>query len=124
MTQHRFTLMRTVLVPVISGCDCRAALAAARALAPHVLLVGLVKNSPGEPLSAGARLARQVRKWLRELVDGSQVRSRACVHVAVYLSPPTQDATHLETALAFWESWLTNSSPPRSASLQETSRSG
>ncbi len=43
---------------------------------------------------------------------------------AVYLSPPTQDATHLETALAFWESLLTDSSPPRSASLQETSRSG
>ena len=83
MTRKRFTHLRTVLVPVVFGCDCQAALTAARALARQVVLVGLVKVAPGAPLSAGVSSARQVRKQLRELAPaGGQIRSKARVHVS------------------------------------------
>jgi len=84
MTRHRFNPLRTILVPIVFGCDCQAALAAARALAREVVLVGLVKVEPGAPLSAGASSARQVRKQLRELAPAGsgQIRSKARVHVS------------------------------------------
>jgi len=84
MTRHRFTPLRTVLVPIVFGCECQAALAAARALARQVVLVGLVNIAPGEALSAGAAPARAVRARLRKLApagDG-QVRSKARVRVS------------------------------------------
>ncbi len=84
MTRHHSTHFRTVLVPILFGCDCRAALTAARALARQVVLVGLVKVEPGAPLSAGASSARQVRKQLRELAPAGsgQIRSKARVLVS------------------------------------------
>lgn len=84
MTRPRFTHLRTVLVPVVYGCDCQAALAAARALAREVVLVGLVRIAPDAPLSAGASAARRVRKQLRELAPAGnhQIRSKARVRVS------------------------------------------
>ena len=81
MTAHRFIPLRTVLVPIVFGCDGEAALAAAQALAQQVVLVGLVRAAPGKPLSAGAQEARAVRKRLRELA-GERVRARARVQVS------------------------------------------
>jgi glucosyl-3-phosphoglycerate synthase len=82
MRKHRFAPIRTALVPIVYDCDYDTALAAARALAPEVMLVGLVQIPAGEPLSAGSTKARHVRKQLRELADGVQVRSKSAVPVS------------------------------------------
>ncbi len=82
MNPHIFASVRTVLLPVVFECDCESAINAARALAPEVILVGLVNIPPGEPLSSGAVKARHVRKLLRKYADGAQVRSKARVRVS------------------------------------------
>ncbi len=82
MNKRRFAPIRTTLVPILYGCDYETALAAARALALDVVLVGLVHIPAEEPLSAGSTKARQVRKLLRELADGKQVRSKSAVLVS------------------------------------------
>lgn len=51
-------------------------------LAPEVRLLGLVCTAPGEPLSAGASAAREVRKTLRQLTDDDHVRPKARVRVS------------------------------------------
>lgn len=77
-------LVRTAYVPVVYGFDSATALAAARALAQEVTLVGLVCVPEGEPVSANTVKARQVRQQLRELSAGTggQVHSKASVHVS------------------------------------------
>lgn len=77
-------MFRKVLVPVAYGCDPTAGLALAHLIAGQegVLLVGLVHVAPDESLSAAAVSARQVRKTLRALADGMQVRSKARVRVS------------------------------------------
>jgi len=82
MRKHRFASIHTALVPIVHDCDYETALAAARALASDVVLVGLVQIPADEPLSAGSTKARQVRKLLRELADGAQVRSKSVVPVS------------------------------------------
>src|SRR5688572_9267228 len=81
---HTFPLVRQAFVPVIFGHDSADAIAAARALAQEVVLVGLVRVPPGEPVSAGVAQARQVRQQLRTLTHGSDpgVRAKAVVHVS------------------------------------------
>ncbi len=81
MAIHRFTPIRTVIVPVIFDCETQAALAAARALAGEVLLVGLVRIAPGKPVSAGAQQARAIRQRLGGLA-GEGVRAKARVRVS------------------------------------------
>jgi glycosyltransferase involved in cell wall biosynthesis/nucleotide-binding universal stress UspA family protein len=80
-----FTSFRTVLVPVVHGCEGLAALAAARALNAQIILVGLVPTPAGASLSASAAQAREVRQRLRALADGERIRSRA--HVLVSYTP-------------------------------------
>lgn len=77
-------LVRTAYVAVVYGFDSATALAAARALAQEVTLVGLVCVPEGEPVSANTVKARQVRQQLRELSAGTggQVHSKASVHVS------------------------------------------
>jgi len=71
MKKHVFSPFRRALVPVAAGRDSpAAALAAARAVADEVILVGIVTIPPGETLSAGAGGASALRKRLRELVRG------------------------------------------------------
>ncbi len=81
---HLFPLVRHAYVPVVHGFDASDAVAAARALAQEVTLVGLVLVPPGQPVSAGAPQARQVRQRLRELAPGPdpQMHSKAVVHVS------------------------------------------
>src|SRR5258707_13359218 len=84
MTHASFPSVRLALLPVVSGSDASAALAAATALAAEVVLVGLVPVAAGQPLSAGMPLARQMRGQLRELSarpDG-RLRSKAGVRVS------------------------------------------
>lgn len=82
MVKNRVDYLRTVWVPVLYGCEGDAALQAARLLAADVVLVGVVCVPPDQPLSAGAYEARQVRRRLRALSAGEQVRYKAQVHVA------------------------------------------
>ncbi|MBN1569868.1 MAG: glucosyl-3-phosphoglycerate synthase [Acidobacteria bacterium] len=82
MPKNRVDYLHTVWVPVIDGCAGEDALKAACLLAADVVLVGVVCVPPDQPLSAGAYKARQVRRRMRVLSDGKQVRYKAQVHVA------------------------------------------
>src|SRR3989338_7238235 len=84
---HHFAPLRRVVVPVVHGSDGAAALAAARALAREVVLVGLVRIAPEEPLSAGAAAARGVRRLLRALAPPGQSGLRAKARVRVSRAP-------------------------------------
>ena len=90
MSHTRVDYVRTVWVPILHGCEGEAALKAARRLAADVVLVGVVCVPPDQPLSAGAYEARQVRRRLRALSVGEQVRFKAQVHVS---HAPWQDLT-------------------------------
>jgi glucosyl-3-phosphoglycerate synthase len=81
---HSFPLIRSAYVPVVFGCDPATALAAARAVAQEVTLVGLVGVPAGAPVSAGAVQARWVRQLLRELAPSGdpQMRIKAAVQVS------------------------------------------
>jgi glucosyl-3-phosphoglycerate synthase len=82
MVKSRVDYIRTVWVPVLHGCECEEALSAACRLTADVVLVGMVYVPPGQPLSAGAYEARQVRRRLRALSGGPQVRYKAQVLVS------------------------------------------
>lgn len=83
-----FASIHTALVPVVYGYESQAAIEAARALAPRIVLVGLVRVPPEESLSAGAALARKLRQQLRSLGKGEQITFKAKVHVS---NNPWQD---------------------------------
>ncbi|MBM3120768.1 MAG: glucosyl-3-phosphoglycerate synthase [Chloroflexi bacterium] len=74
--------MRRVLVPVVYGCDSSRAVALAHALAAEVVLLGLVRMDPGEPLSAGASRAREVRMLLAALAQDGHTQVKARVRVS------------------------------------------
>ena len=76
-----YASLRRVLVPVVHGCTNDTALKIANALAPEVVLVGIVRLPDGETLSAGAAMAQALRKELRRLGKGDQVRARLQVLV-------------------------------------------
>ncbi len=80
--KHMFMPLRTALVPVVYGCDCAAALAAAHAVAEQVVLIGVVHIPPDESLSAGTSHARDVRKLLRQHGSIDGVRGKAGVIVS------------------------------------------
>lgn len=83
-----FASLRRVLVPVVYGCNEDAAFKIAKALAPEVVLVGLVRLPDDESLSSGAAKAQALRKQLRALGRGEQVRARSQVLVT---ANPWQD---------------------------------
>jgi glucosyl-3-phosphoglycerate synthase len=76
-----YASLRRVLVPVVHGCADDTALKIAKALAPEVVLVGIVRLPEGETLSAGTAMAQDLRKQLRKLGKGDQVRARVQVLV-------------------------------------------
>ncbi|NTU65733.1 MAG: hypothetical protein HGB05_20605 [Chloroflexi bacterium] len=83
MTKSKVDYIRTVWVPVLHGCECEAALNTACRLASDVVLVGVVYVPPGQPLSAGAYEARQVRRKLRmraRIPGGQTLQREFCAH--------------------------------------------
>ncbi len=82
MVKNRVDYVRAVWVPILHAFDSQAALNLACRLAADVVLMGLVYVPPDQPLSAGAYEARQVRRQLRALSSGTQVRYKAQVHVS------------------------------------------
>jgi len=79
--------LRRVIVPVVHGSAAPAAIDLALALAPQVVLQGLVRVGPEEALSGGGPRARETRRILRGLVDGAGGRARARARVRVSGSP-------------------------------------
>jgi glycosyltransferase involved in cell wall biosynthesis len=59
--------IQTALVPIGAGTEGQTALTLAQAIAKEVILVGVALIPPGEPISAGAQAARQIRKRLLSL---------------------------------------------------------
>ncbi len=82
MKKKKVGYIRSALVPVVHGCDGQSALNAALRLAADVILIGVVYVPQHESLSTGAYQARQVRRLLRELSAGPQVRYKAEVQVS------------------------------------------
>ena len=74
--------IRTVLIPVVHGCETNWALDVARRMAGEIVLVGLVRVPPDKPLSAGAYEARQVRRRLRQLSPAPVIKYKAHVYVS------------------------------------------
>jgi glucosyl-3-phosphoglycerate synthase len=79
--------LRRVIVPVVHGSATPAAIDLALALAPEVVLQGLVRIAPDEALSGGGQRARETRRILRGLVDAGGGRARARARVRVSVSP-------------------------------------
>lgn len=76
-----FASLRRVLVPVVHGCNDDTALKIAKALAPEVVLIGVVRLTDDESLSGGAGKAQELRKLLRKLGQDEQTRARSQVLV-------------------------------------------
>lgn len=74
--------IRTVMIPVVHGCETDWSLDVARRMAGEVVLVGLVRVPAGKALSAAAYEARQVRRRLRQLSTGPLVKYKAHVYVS------------------------------------------
>lgn len=65
----RLQIIKTALVPVGTGDQGQGALKLAQAIAEKVILVGVAPVEAGESLSAGASVAREIRKRLFSLND-------------------------------------------------------
>ncbi len=77
-------MFRKILVPVLHGVSCEAALSLARSVdrQGQVILAGMVHIPEGESLSTAALTARQVRKQMRSLAVDDCIRIREKVQVA------------------------------------------
>jgi glycosyltransferase involved in cell wall biosynthesis/nucleotide-binding universal stress UspA family protein len=73
--------IKTALVPIGAGTEGQTALTLAKAIAREVILVGVVLIPAGEPVSAGAQAARQIRKRLLSLSSPS-IRFKSTVIVS------------------------------------------
>jgi hypothetical protein len=82
MKGKNFSSFRTVLVPIVHGCQSEAALQAARALDAQVILVGLVPVPAEASLSTGAAQARLMRQRLHGLAEVGHFSIRAKVLVS------------------------------------------
>jgi len=74
--------LRRLLVPVVYGCDSSIAVAFAHSVEAELVLLGLVRMLPGEPLSAGASRAREVRSLLMVLAQEGHTHYKARVRVS------------------------------------------
>jgi glucosyl-3-phosphoglycerate synthase len=73
--------IETALVPIGLGTEGDQALALAKCVAAEVILVGVVPIADGESVSAGAQVARKIRKRLMELSE-PHVRFKSTVIVS------------------------------------------
>ena len=73
--------IQTVLIPIGAGKDGQTALAIAKTFSKEIILVGIVPISKDASLSAGAQIARQVRKRLLAL-SGPSIRFKSTVIVS------------------------------------------
>jgi glycosyltransferase involved in cell wall biosynthesis len=74
-------IFKTVLIPIGIDSDGHALLNLAQAIAEETILVGVATIPPGEPLSPGAKVARQIRKRLLSL-SSSTIRFKSTVIVS------------------------------------------
>lgn len=84
MRKYSAPAFKKILVPILQSCECDWAVTAARQIAGQgeVILLGLAGADPGEPLSAAANQARQVRKLMRRYSKSERVRSLSSVRVS------------------------------------------
>ena len=83
----KIRLIKTALVPIGLDKDGDHALALAHNIASEVIMVGVVAIDEGQPISAGAQVARKMRKRLISL-SNSHVRFKTTVIVS---SKPCED---------------------------------
>lgn len=76
-----FLKIKTAVVPIGPGSTGATALLIAKSIAEEIILIGYVPIAEGESVSAGAQIARQVRKRLLAL-GGSTIRFKSTVVVS------------------------------------------
>ncbi len=84
MRKYNAPAYKRVIIPILHDCACDGAVTIAKYIVGQgeVILVGLVKAQVGEPLSAAANQARQVRKLMRHYSKQERVRSVSNVQVS------------------------------------------
>ena len=72
--RYKKNIFGKILVPIVYGCECKSALAAAQNVVGEgqVLLVGFVCMPEGESLSGAAVPAREVRQILKTASFGNE----------------------------------------------------
>ncbi len=106
--------IRTALVPLGTGSSGHASLALAKAIADEVILVGVAPIAAGEAISAGAQVARKIRKRLFSL-SAPAVRFKSTVIVS---ETPWEDLQRVIAAekpdllLMDWEDGKTSAGAP------------
>ncbi|MGW8249530.1 MAG: hypothetical protein ACWGO1_02720, partial [Anaerolineales bacterium] len=83
MRKYNAPAFKRIVIPILPSCDCEHAMNAAMSIAGQgeVVLIGLVQVEAGEPLSAAAGQARQVRQIMRQYSKQYRVRSISNVRV-------------------------------------------
>jgi glycosyltransferase involved in cell wall biosynthesis len=97
--------IKTALVPIGAGTSGETAVSLARAIADEVILVGVVPVLPGEPVSAGAEAARQIRKRLLSM-SNSSTRFKATVIVSEKPWVDLHDVILFEKPDVFIVEWM------------------
>lgn len=83
MRKYNAPAFKKIVVPILPSCSSESAVNAALAIAGQgeVLLIGMVPVAAGEPVSAAASQARQVRQIMRQHSRKARVRSASTVRV-------------------------------------------
>jgi hypothetical protein len=100
-----FGKLKTALVPVSPDFAEQTAISLAKLLAEEVVLVGVVCIAPGEPISAGAKIARKVRKYLLSL-SNSVMRSKSTVIVSEHPWVDLQEVIRIEKPNLLLVEWM------------------
>jgi nucleotide-binding universal stress UspA family protein len=117
-----FRKLKTALVPISPGFAEQTAISLAKSVAEEVVLVGVVCIAPGEPVSAGAKVARKIRKYLLSL-SNSTMRYKSTVIVSEHPWVDLQEVIRNEKPnllLAEWKNGKTTCGIPITEVLSNT----
>jgi hypothetical protein len=117
-----FVKIKTAMVPIGPGVTEQTAIKLAKAVAEEVILVGIVCIAAGEQVSAGAQVARQIRKRLLSM-SNTFMRFKSTVIVSETPWIDLQDVIRSEKPdllLVEWEDGLTSCGIPINDVLSNT----
>jgi glycosyltransferase involved in cell wall biosynthesis len=100
-----FGKFKTALVPVSPNFTEKTAISLAKLVAEEVVLVGVVCIAPGEPVSAGAQIARKIRRYLLSL-SNSTMRTKSTVIVSEHPWVDLQEVIRIEKPNLLLVEWM------------------
>jgi glycosyltransferase involved in cell wall biosynthesis len=104
-----FGKLKTALVPISPNFAEQTAISLAKYVAEEVVLVGVVCIAPGEPVSAGAQVARKIRKYLLSL-SNSAMRVKSTVIVSEHPWVDLQEVIRKEKPDLLLVEWMNGTS--------------